>query len=55
MQKIYHLSTCDTCKRIIKELAPSNVFLFQDIKHHHIDPKQLEASKSFIRKLSSAV
>ena len=46
MQKIYHLSTCDTCKRIIKELAPSNGFLLQDIKHHHIDSKQLEALRA---------
>ena len=46
MQKIYHLSTCDTCKRIIKELAPSNGFLLQDIKHQHIDSKQLEALRA---------
>jgi arsenate reductase len=46
MQKIYHLSTCDTCKRIIKDLAPSYGFLLQDIKHHHIDSKQLEALRA---------
>ena len=45
MQKIYHLSTCDTCKRIIKELEHSNAFVFQDIKNRHIDVKQLEALK----------
>jgi arsenate reductase-like glutaredoxin family protein len=22
MRKIYHLSTCDTCRRILKELQP---------------------------------
>ena len=45
MQKIYHLSTCDTCKRIIKELAPPSTYLFQDIKKTVIDQKQLEALK----------
>lgn len=50
MQKIYHLSTCDTCKRIIKELEPSNTFVFQDIKEQHINAKQLEA----LRELSGS-
>ena len=46
MQKIYHLSTCDTCKRIIKELDPPAKFVFQDIKQDHINVKQLEALKA---------
>ena len=50
MQKIYHLSTCDTCKRIIKELQPSNAVVFQDIKEQHINAKQLEA----LRELSGS-
>ena len=50
MQKIYHLSTCDTCKRIIKELEPSNTFVLQDIKEQHITAKQLEA----LRELSGS-
>ena len=50
MQKIYHLSTCDTCKRIIKELEPSNTFVLQDIKEQHINAKQLEA----LRELSGS-
>lgn len=45
MQKIYHLSTCDTCKRIIKELALPSTYLFQDIKKTSIDQKQLEELK----------
>ncbi|MCL5246308.1 hypothetical protein M4I21_10845 [Cellulophaga sp. 20_2_10] len=32
MKKIYYLSTCDTCKRILKELQPLDDFLLQDIK-----------------------
>ena len=32
MKKIYHLSTCDTCQRILKELQPLDGFELQDIK-----------------------
>lgn len=42
MKKIYHLSTCDTCKKILKELElPSSVKL-QDIKTEPIMEEQLE-------------
>lgn len=40
--KIYHLSTCDTCQRIIKELQPLNGAELQDIKTEAITEKQLE-------------
>lgn len=40
--KIYHLSTCDTCQRIIKELQPLEGFELQDIKTEAITKKQLE-------------
>ncbi|MDB4028075.1 hypothetical protein N8X76_01105 [Flavobacteriaceae bacterium] len=46
MEKIYHLSTCDTCKRIINDLDPPAEFVFQDIKQDHINVKQLEALKA---------
>ena len=42
MRKIYHLSTCDTCKRIIKEVEIPSSFLMQDIKKDEITVKQLE-------------
>lgn len=42
MKKIYHLSTCSTCQRIIKELEPLNGFTLQDIKTEPITPAQLE-------------
>ncbi len=42
MKKIYHLSTCDTCKRIIKELQPSSDFILQDIKTEVITTDQIE-------------
>jgi len=42
MKKIYHLSSCNTCQRIIKDLAVPNGFEFQDIKAEPISPAQLE-------------
>ena len=47
MKKIYHLGTCDTCKRIIKELDPEkNKFEYQDIKTDKITEDQLEQMRS---------
>jgi len=46
MKKVYYLSTCDTCKRIINELdLPKDVTL-QDIKTEVITEDQLEAMKA---------
>lgn len=42
MKKIYHLSTCDTCQRIIKEFQPLKGFELQDIKSENITETQLE-------------
>ena len=42
MKKIYHLSTCDTNKRILKELNLSNEFIKQDIKMKSISVEELE-------------
>ncbi len=42
MKKIYHLSTCDTCRRIISELNPSSDFVLQDIKTESITTEQIE-------------
>ena len=42
MNKIYHLSTCDTCKRIIQELDMPSDFELQDIKTEPITEKQIE-------------
>tara|TARA_B100000809_G_scaffold252838_2_gene288020 strand:- start:2353 stop:2700 length:348 start_codon:yes stop_codon:yes gene_type:complete len=41
MKKIYHLKTCDTCKRILKELNLEGVTL-QEIKTNEITKEQLE-------------
>lgn len=46
MKKIYYLSTCDTCARIIDELGlKKKGFTFQDIKTEKITPQQLEEMK----------
>lgn len=43
MKKIYYLSTCDTCKRIINELGiTSSNFEMQDVKTVKITAGQLE-------------
>ncbi len=42
MKKIYYLSTCSTCRRIIKEVNPDNSFIFQDLKEIPISPVQLD-------------
>jgi arsenate reductase (glutaredoxin) len=41
MRKLFYLSTCDTCKKIIKEINTSEVEL-QDIKANHITKRELE-------------
>jgi len=42
MQKIYHLSSCNTCQRIIKEISPDDSVELQDIKQENIDAKTLD-------------
>lgn len=42
MKKIYHLSSCSTCQRIIKELNLDDNFQYQDIKTEKITPEQLD-------------
>jgi arsenate reductase-like glutaredoxin family protein len=42
MKKIYHLSTCNTCQKIIKTLEPLDGFTLQDIKTEAITTEQLE-------------
>ena len=43
MRKIYHLSTCNTCQRIINDLdLHHNDFEFQDIKEKHIPSEVID-------------
>jgi arsenate reductase len=45
MKKIYYLSTCSTCSRIIKELAIGDEFTYQDIKVDKITTEQIDEMK----------
>lgn len=46
MRKVYYLSTCDTCKRILKELNLDNSYELQDIKREKITKEQLEQMRA---------
>jgi arsenate reductase len=45
MRKIYHLSSCSTCQRIIKELGGLEDFEMQNIKEEKIKAKQIDEMK----------
>lgn len=45
MKKVYHLATCTTCQRIIKELGIGKEFEYQDIKTEKITPAQIDEMK----------
>ena len=46
MKKIYHLSSCTTCQRILEETqAEKKGFTLQDIKTEKITPAQLDELK----------
>ncbi len=45
MKKVYYLSTCDTCKRILKEVNLGEDLIMQDIKHEKITEEQLKEMK----------
>ncbi len=42
MKRIYHLSTCSTCKRILKEINPDATIELVDIKFNNIDTSTLD-------------
>ena len=42
MKRIYHLSTCSTCKRILKEINPDSTIELVDIKVNNIDAPTLD-------------
>lgn len=43
MKKIYYLSTCSTCKRILSELPNVDSFELQEIKKNPVTAEQLQA------------
>ncbi|MEO9512316.1 MAG: ArsC/Spx/MgsR family protein [Flavobacteriaceae bacterium] len=46
MKKIYHLGSCSTCIRILKELQPLDGVVLQDIKTEPMTAQQLEEMKA---------
>ncbi len=42
MKKIYYLSSCDTCRRILKEIAPGADTVMQDIGANPVSAEQLD-------------
>lgn len=42
-KKVYYLSTCSTCKRIISELELTKNFTLQNVKENPINENELEA------------
>jgi arsenate reductase len=49
VKKVYCLSSCDTCRKIIKEAKlKEKGFEFQDIKTDQITPRQLDEMKKRI-------
>ncbi len=45
MKKIYHLATCTTNQRILRELKPGSDVILQDIKTEPITSKQIDEMK----------
>ena len=46
MKKIYHLATCNTCQRILSEIAPSDDVTLQELKENPITETQLETLRA---------
>jgi len=42
MKRIYHLSSCSTCQRILKEIQPGKDVELIDIKENNIDAATLD-------------
>ena len=48
MPKIYHLSTCTTCKKAIAALHNGEGFELQDIKTNNVTAEQLDAMQEVV-------
>lgn len=48
IRKVYYLSNCDTCHRILSEVNLSDDFEFQDVKKDPISEEELEFLKEEI-------
>ena len=48
MKKVYYLSTCSTCKRILGEVELTDEWALQDIKKENINTADLEKLKNIV-------
>jgi arsenate reductase len=55
MKKIYYLSTCDTNKRILKELNLPKDFIKQDLKTNPVSEKELEELHQFSKSYEALI
>ena len=46
MKKIYHLETCKTCQKILKELEPLDGFEIREIKSKGVSSEELEEMRA---------
>lgn len=46
MKKVYYLSTCDTCKRILDTLQLPTSFIKQDIKTQGVSANEIEEMRN---------
>ena len=46
MKKIYHLATCNTCQKILKELAPLDGVELREIKSKGVTSEELEEMRA---------
>lgn len=46
MKKIFHLATCKTCQKILKELEPLDGIELREIKSKGISPEELEEMRA---------
>lgn len=48
MKKIYSLASCDTCRKILKEVAPGKDVEIINIKECNISPKDLDRAAQLL-------
>lgn len=46
MKKIFHLATCKTCQKILKELEPLDSIELREIKSKGVTPDELEEMRA---------
>lgn len=45
MKKVYHLSTCKTCQRVLSEVKPGRDFIIQNVKDQPVTARDLDRIK----------